>query len=171
MSKGKKLPINRLNRFYSQEDFSYEESLGMEYINGDINFTFVLYQVNRSQTDNNDIYGEADESNIIFLPPVEVNGLILLEDSEISKYEGGPKIQETGNLILGVYDTHLKELEVDIRNGDYIGYAYNSDNLMYYSVFNDGRNNIENSKTIGGFKSLYRTISCAPVDMDEFRGE
>ena len=40
-------PITRINKFFSEEDFNLEISMGREAIEGDGNFTVVLYRVDR----------------------------------------------------------------------------------------------------------------------------
>ena len=65
---------------------------------------------------------------------------------------------------------HLEELSIDIRYGDYIGYAETEDRVRYYNVVNDGKVTSDNAHTIGGYKAFYRTLVCSPVQEDEFKG-
>ena len=37
----KKIPIKRLNKFFSKEDFNLNIDMGKEYVDGDLNFTLV----------------------------------------------------------------------------------------------------------------------------------
>ena len=41
MSTPKKIPINRVNKFFSNEDFDLDISMGREAIEGDGNFTVI----------------------------------------------------------------------------------------------------------------------------------
>jgi hypothetical protein len=41
-----------------------------------MNFTVILYRIDRYKTRNDDVYGEALEGGINFLAPVEVKGLV-----------------------------------------------------------------------------------------------
>lgn len=47
----KKTPITRINKFFSEEDFNLEISMGREAIEGDGNFTVILYRVDRNTTE------------------------------------------------------------------------------------------------------------------------
>ena len=58
------VPITRLNKFFGAEDFSLDVGMGKEWLHGDMNFTLVLYRVDKSKTDNDDIYGEATQDSI-----------------------------------------------------------------------------------------------------------
>ena len=49
MSK-KRVPITRVNKFFADEDFRLQEAMGMEYLHGNLNFTLVLYSVDRSKS-------------------------------------------------------------------------------------------------------------------------
>ena len=57
----KRIPITRVNKFFGDEDFRLHESLGMEYLSGNLNFTLVLFRVDRSKSNVDDVYGEATE--------------------------------------------------------------------------------------------------------------
>jgi hypothetical protein len=51
---GKIVPITRLNKFFGAEDFNLDVNMGKEWLHGDMNFTLVLYRVDKSKTDNDD---------------------------------------------------------------------------------------------------------------------
>jgi hypothetical protein len=74
-----KVPITRLNKFFSEEDFNLEIEMGMEWQLGDMNFTVVLYRVDRQKTNTDDVYGEALSSGIQFLTPIEIKGLVKID--------------------------------------------------------------------------------------------
>ena len=46
-----KLPITRLNKFFSQSDFDLQVLIGKEYLHGDLNMKLVLYRVDKEITD------------------------------------------------------------------------------------------------------------------------
>jgi hypothetical protein len=98
-----KVPITRLNKFFSDQDFDLDISMGMEWLHGDMNFTLVLYRINRQKTNNDDVYGEALKGGIQFLPPVEFKGLVKIETPTNVDY-GSTKLQqlEPGNLSVSV---------------------------------------------------------------------
>ena len=67
----KRVPINRNNLFYSDESFNYELEIGKNYVEQDMNQTLVLYSVDNSSTNINNIYGETKTNQVRFKPPVE----------------------------------------------------------------------------------------------------
>ena len=77
---------------------------------------------------------------------------------------------ESGNLTISVYKKELEQLGIDIKYGDYIGYPETEDFTRYFTVSNDGRVVGDNTHTILGYKSFYRTITCVPTSENEFKG-
>ncbi len=65
-----RVPITRLNKFFSRTDYDLEISLGQEWLS-DLNFTLVLYRIDRLKTKTDDVYGETLSDGIKYLPPVE----------------------------------------------------------------------------------------------------
>ena len=166
-----KLPITRLSKFISQDDFDINIQMGQEYLHGDINFKLVLYRVDREKTSIDDVYAEVGMDEIKYFPPMEFNALVKIEEPKNSTYKTGLlRYNEPGNMILSVYIKHLSELGVDIRYGDYIGYPESETRTRYYTVTNDGKVTSDNKHSMWGFKPHYRTITCAPVQDKSFRG-
>lgn len=171
MSSKKRLPINRMGKFYDYLDFGLENDMAREYIEGDINFTVILFRVDRIKSQTDDVYGESDSEEIRFHPPVELKVRPNLEEAQNNSYsEGYGRYEDYGNLIFTVFEDQLKELGVDISYGDYIGYPDKEDNIKYFTVSDDGKINSDNQKTRVGYKSYYRKITCVTADEDEFNG-
>jgi len=166
-----KVPITRLNKFFSEQDFDLDISMGEEWLVGDMNFILVLYRVDRQRTNNDDVYGEALEDTIQYLPPVEFRGYVQIEAPTNADY-GSSKLSQTepGNIKIGVYQNELDNLSVEIAYGDYIGYYETESKVRYYSVVNDGRVVSDNKHTYGGYKPFYRSIIGAPVNNNKFNG-
>jgi hypothetical protein len=166
-----RVPITRLNKFFAEQDFNLELAMGEEWLLGDMNFTLVLYRVDRQKTNSDDVYGEALSDSIQYLPPVEFKGYVKVE-APTNADMGSSKIYQTepGNLIVSVYQKSLDELSVDINLGDYLGYYETETRVRYYSVVDDGRVVSDNKHTYGGYKPYYRTIIAAPANENEFRG-
>jgi hypothetical protein len=165
------VPISRLGKFFGSEDFDLEIGMGQEWLIGDMNFTCVLYKVDRNKTPIDDVYGETLTDGINFLPPVEFNAYVGIASPE-NKMVGSTRIDqlEPGNITMSVYLKTLDDLNIDIDFGDYIGY-YDTENFVrYYTVVNDGRVTSDLKHTYKGFKPFYKTIIAAPVGPNEFRG-
>ena len=136
-----------------------------------MNFTLVLYRVDRLKTKTDDVYGETISDGIKFLPPVEFKGYVQIMAPE-NKNLGNTKLNqfEPGNMKLSVYQKHLDELGIDISFGDYIGYYETENRVRYYTVNNDGRVVSDNKHNYAGTRPYYRTIMASAVVDNEFRG-
>lgn len=172
MDNKKITPITRINKFFSEEDFNLEISMGREAIEGDGNFTVILYRVNRDMSEYDGLYGEASKDGIRFYPPVELKVIPIMAAPENKTYNknGGLRYLQDGNLTFGIYDSQLSELDTTLSYGDYIGYPVTETEIRYFSVVNDGVKNYDNKHTIMGYKGAFRTVECATVDANEFRG-
>ena len=166
-----KLPITRLSKFFSQDDFDINIQMGQEYLHGDLNMKLVLYRVDRIKTDTDSVYAEVGKDEIKFFPPVEFNALVKIDEPKNTTYKNGVmRYLEPGNLTLSVYINHLQELGIDIKYGDFVGYPDSEDRLRYYTVSNDGKVTSDNKHKMFGYKPHYRTITCVPAQETEFRG-
>jgi len=166
-----KLPITRMTKFFSNEDFDLQIQMGEEYLHGDLNMKLVLYRVDREKTENDDVYAEVGKDNVKYLSPVEFNALVKIDEPKNSTYKGGTiRYLEPGNLVISVYLKHLEELKIEIKYGDYIGYPESETRVRYYTVSNDGRVVSDNKHNLFGYKPYYRTITCVPTQENEFRG-
>jgi hypothetical protein len=166
-----KLPITRLSKFFSEDDFDLNVQMGQEYLHGDLNMKLVLYQVDRTRTETDDVYGEVGKDEIKTLPPVEFNGLVRIVEAENKAYKTGLlRYLEPGNMIISVYIKQLEDLNITIKFGDYIGYPESDNRVRYYTVANDGRVVADGKHKMFGFKPHYRTIICVPTQENEFRG-
>jgi hypothetical protein len=173
MSRARIIPINRNAKFFSRDDFDLEINMGREAIEDDGNFTIILYRVDRTLTSSDDVYGESTMDGIRFLPPVELRIVPILNEAENKAYNSGSgslRYLQDGQLTFGIYDAQLAEMDVELSFGDYVGYAVNESEMRYFSIVNDGRKNYDNKHTILGYKGAFRTVLCAPIDYNEFRG-
>jgi len=163
-----KMPITRIGKFFDANDFELDTAIGAEWLYGDMNFTVVLYRIDRMKTKTDDVYGEALKDGIKFLPPIEYVQIMAPENKLI----GGNKINqvEPGNMRFSTYQRQLDELDVDIQFGDYLGYYETEDRIRYYVVNNDGRVVSDNKHNYAGYKPYYRTIMASAVIDNEFRG-
>ena len=167
----KLVPITRLGKFFGGEDFDLDIGMGQEWLEGDMNFTIVLYRIDRYKTKKDNVYGEVVEDGVQFMAPVELKGLVQVM-APVNKFYGNSKveIQEPGSMKFSVYQKQLDDLGVEIWMGDYIGYYETEDRVRYYSVSDDGYVKSDNKHTYGGYKPFYRTITATWVSENEFRG-
>ena len=167
----KLVPITRLGKFFGGEDYALDVSMGSEWLEGDMNFTVVLYRIDRYKTRIDDVYGESPEGGIQFLAPVELKGYVQIL-SPTGMRLGNSRIEqdEPGNMRFSIYQSYLDELGVDIAYGDYLGYYETESRVRYYVVNNDGRVTSDNKHTYAGYKPFYRSIIASAVMNNEFRG-
>lgn len=175
MAKNKITPIKRVNKFFSFEDFNIDVEMGREALEGDNNLSVVLFRVDRINTQSVDIYGEARKNDIRYLPPVELPVATLnIDETENMAYNsasGSMRYKQRGKLTFNIYSQTLSELDVELSFGDFIGYSINETSMVYYSIVNDGLLNIDNAKTMMGYKGYFRTVVCAAVEENEFSGK
>lgn len=171
----RRIPINRNNLFYSEESFAFETEIGKNYLEQDVNQYVVLYQVDLEKTNLDALYGESKSGAVRFKTPIELHVLYTIEQGELQSYDKTKNLGtyiKGGKLRFGVFQATLDELDCDIKVGDYIGVVVDNNEfkMQYYTVTNDGRNNFDNAHTTFGYKSAYRSIECAYVDVNEFNG-
>ena len=85
------VPITRLGKFFGGEDYSLEIDMGQEWLEGDMNFTIVLYRIDRYKTKTDDVYGEVLEDGIQFMAPIELKGLVQVMAPTV-KFIGNSKV-------------------------------------------------------------------------------
>ena len=167
----KLVPITRLGKFFGGEDLALDINMGSEWLEGDMNFTVILYRVDRYKTKTDDVYGEVVQDGQKFLPPIELKGYVRIVAPTNFKL-GNSKVrqEEPGNMNFSVYQKYLDDLQVDIIFGDYLAYFEKEDRVRYYSVVDDGRVVSDNKHNYGGVKPFYRTIVATPVSQNELNG-
>ena len=167
----KLVPITRLGMFFGGEDYDLDIGMGQEWLEGDMNFTIVLYRIDRYKTKKDNVYGEVVEDGIQFMAPIELKGLVQVM-APVNKLYGNSKveIQEPGNMKFSIYQKTLDDVGIEIFMGDYIGYYETEDRVRYYSVSDDGYVRSDNKHTYGGYKPFYRTVTATFVSENEFRG-
>jgi hypothetical protein len=167
----KLVPITRLGKFFGGEDYALDIGMGEEWLLGDMNFTVVLYRIDRQKTKTDDVYGEVLEDGIQFMAPVELKGLVQIM-APTNKLLGNSKIKqdEPGNMKFSIYQKTLDDMQVNIFMGDYIGYYETEDRVRYYTVIDDGIVKSDNKHTYAGYKPFYRTVTATWVSENEFRG-
>lgn len=171
-NKIKKVPINRNNLFYSEELFKFHTELGKSYIEQFMNQTVVLYSVDLSETNVNNIYGETETNKIKFKTPVEFHCVYELEEPELKSYDTTKNIgtyMKFGKLKVGVYQETLNELGIEPKVGDYIGVQITEKQMIYFSIgfINP---NVHNAGTMYGVRNNWVQYNCFYVDEAEFNG-
>ena len=168
-SKKLHLPNTRLNKWFTEEDYNLEVELGREWLEGDLNIIVVLFRIDLNKTIVDDLYGEAKAHEKHYHPPVELRVKIDIDESttsydvlKVSSRESQPK------LIFSIFTQQLEEKNTEVSRGDIIGYNDGVKGVRYFEVFDANYTNISNNRTIMGYKSYWRKISCIMIDKDVF---
>lgn len=149
--------------FFGDKERSFFENAGKEIVNQILQESFLLYRIDYKRTKTHDLYGESKTK--VWLPSVEVYGRINVEVEDPSYLVKGGIIKKGfGRLNADVYTSHLDELGVTIRMGDFIYHKGN-----YYEIIDDGSANIANENMFGGDKLFYISIKGVEVNSDVFK--
>ena len=172
MERKTRIPNTRLNRFYDEEDFRLELDMATDLIEGDMNFTVVLFRIDRENTQVDDVYWESNSRDVRFKAPVELKVILDLENGENKSYSpnGNLRYQDYGTLEFTVLQKQLDEKNVEISYGDVIGYSDRENNFKYFTVFDDDTINTDNPSTHFGYSGYFRRIKCTNVDPNVFNG-
>lgn len=172
MERKTRIPNTRLNRFYDEEDFQLELDMATELIEGDMNFTVVLFRIDRVNTQMDDVYMESNSSDIRFRAPVELKVILNLASGENKSYSpnGNLRYKDYGNLEFTVLQKQLDEKNVEINYGDIVGYSDKQNNFKYFTVFDNNTINSDNPSTQFGYSGYFRKVKCTNVDPNIFNG-
>lgn len=160
--------------FFSKSDFDLEMEIARGYMEEDMNQTIILFEVDLSKTNVNDIYNEASKKNIRFKTPIELTVRYEITNAEMRSYDKSSNkgvYSKPGILDFTILNSTLEEVNRDIKRGDYIGVQITPEEILYFTVFDDGKvASYSNANTLYGVKPFYRQIKCNYVDPSEFEG-
>jgi hypothetical protein len=168
-------PINRVNKFFSESDFQLETDFGKEALEGDMNLRVVLYRVDRTKTQVMDRYGEADEDQINYHEPIDLPvatyKINATENKAYNAAGGTLRYAQNGQLVFKVFNKTLKELNIELTYGDFIGFDIDENTRIFYAIVDNGLKNFDNQHSLMGYKGYYMTVTCAAIDNNEFSGK
>lgn len=167
-----KIPITRLNKYYTDIDFKMDLEAARDIVEGDGNFTIILYRIDHVNTNSDDIYGESNINEIRYLSPVELKVIVTLEpaNKKSANPNGTLRTETYGNLIFSVIEEQLIEKQVDISYGDIVGYPDRENNIKYFSVSDPNYVNTASEQMFFGYKPYFREVVCVTINDDEFNG-
>ena len=150
--------------FFGDAEQRFFQDAGREITEKILLESFILYRINLNKTRTHKLYGESKFKS--YLEPTEVFGLINVEVEKPSYAAGEGLIKKGfGEFKAQVYLSHLEELKVQIRMGDYVYHKGN-----YYEITDDGSSNMGNKFAYGGDRFFYIDISAVRVTKDKFEG-
>lgn len=167
------IPIKTNTKFFSKEDYDFEVSLILEYLENDVQQSVVLYEVDLEKTNMNAVYKETQNGGIRFKTPKELTCLYEIEEAETRTFDKKTNTgiySINGKLKIEVLQYTLDEQKCEIKRGDYIGVVVEPTKMVYFTVVDDGKVNHDNRHLLLGMKPVWRSIVCAPVDKNEFDG-
>lgn len=161
----KEMDVNKkgIQLFFGEKERQLLDGLGREIVNDILLESFLLYRIDYRTTKTHKVYGEAKQKN--YETPVEIFGRVTVESDSPSYFAPGGLIREgLGKFTAHVYLSHLQELDVTIRMGDFIYHKGN-----YYEIIDNGIANINNKYAFGSDKFFYITIKGVEVNSDVFQ--
>ena len=162
------LENERYGLFMTQNSFDLDVMYGRNFLETDNVQYVILHKINILESKTHSLYGQSKAKDKKFLTPVKLNVMVNVEESKQDYYGGNQGIvrDDTGNLVFGIYLKELEEKNVEIVRGDIIEYNLSGEKKRYYEVENANMIPDTMSKTIGGFATYYRKITCVPVKSD-----
>ena len=160
---------NRMGMFMNNDSFDLDVMYGRNYLQTDNAQTVKIHKINIIETKSNSFYGQAKTKDKKFMAPVELSVMIGVADGKqeyLGNNSGGITRDDTGPIKFGIYLKELEEKNFEIDRGDIIEYNMSGEKKRYYEV--ESANNVtdETAKTIGGFKSYWKSITGIPVKED-----
>lgn len=163
--KAKDIDVSKkgIDLFFGEKERRFMENTGREMVHDILKESFLLFKVDLIATKTHKLYGEAKKKR--WLKEVEIFGRINVEAVDPKYMAPGGIIQKgLGNITAEVYMSHLSELNVNVRIGDFMYHKGH-----YYEVVDDGSANISNEHAFGGDKLFYITIKGVRVKDDAFK--
>jgi hypothetical protein len=161
--------------FMKSEDIAFLTNVGREISERWLQESFILYRIDLSKTQFDDLYGESILKS--YKDPIEIFGRLNIDNQDPSfQTSGGIVKRNAGTMTAHVYLTHLEELgllerregqyvHLDLSIGDYIYFKG-----QYFEIKDDGFSQLGNKYAYGGDRRFYISIRAIEVDEDRFRG-
>lgn len=162
------LESSRYGLFMSDNSFDLDIMYGRHFLDTDNVQEMTLYRINILNTKSHNLYGQSKPADKQFMTPIVIKGMITIELNEQKTYgaDAGVVRDDTGLLRAGIYLKELEEKNTEINRGDIIMYNASGTKNRYYEVTDANNVTDVTKKTIGGFKSYYKSIVATPVKED-----
>lgn len=163
------LETNRYGLFMNENSFNLDVMYGREFLKSDNVQEITLYRINIIETKTHKLYGQSKASDKKFMLPITLSVMVNIEDGEQKSYgnaDAGITRDDTGSLRIGIYLDELNEKNTEINRGDILMYNMSGTKNRYYEVMSANNVTDTSKKTIGGFKSYYKTVIATPVKED-----
>src|ERR1035437_256650 len=133
-----------IDLFFGEKERKFLDAVGKELVVGILKESFIYYRVDYKKTRTHSLYGESKKK--VYEPEVEIFGRINVESEAPSYMAPGGLIKKGfGKLTANIFTTHLEELQVKIRMGDFMYFSGH-----YYEIVDDGSSNINNENKYAG---------------------
>ena len=166
-------PVTRNNLFYSERDFAMEQEILCDYLEEDLNQTVVVYEVDRTRT-NNDAVTKDSYKGIRFKTPKELPCMYQIEGSQMKSYDSASSngaYSLSGALTCYIPTEMFVKYNCDIKRGDYLGVQIDTNRMAYFVVNDDGKVNTANTSFMGALRPIGRIVKASPVTDTEFNGK
>lgn len=149
--------------FFGEKERRFFDLAGREITMNILQESFILYRMDLKNTKTHSLYGEAKKK--LYLTPVEIFGRINVESNSPDYLAPGGIIRKGfGKLTADIYNSHLEDLKVKIKMGDFLYHKGH-----YYEIIDDGSSNIANEYAYAGDRLFYIKIEAVRVPSDVFQ--
>jgi hypothetical protein len=171
MDRRDRIADTRLNLFYDEQTMNFDLDIAQDLLETDSNIRLVLYRVDHTSTQIDDVYGESKYGEVLYKPPIELIVIPTLLPSITQTYNknnGSLRAESFGNLEFTVLERELTKKSADITYGDIIGYAV--DGLMTYFSVSNPNYLTSSTQILYGKTTFYRRVKCVVIDKNDFNG-
>ena len=109
------VPITRNSLFYDARAMEFDIDAGKDYVEQDMGQRVILYSVDMSKTQSDALYGEANASQIVCRPPIEVPCVYNIEEPELKSFDKTKNLgtyNKVGKMTFSYYKKTEEELEM-----------------------------------------------------------
>lgn len=154
--------------FYNEKDYQSDLMYSREFSNQDAIAKIILYRIDTVQTKTSNIYGEAKAKNKKFLPPIDLNVTMIIDDISNSFMSKNGINRENINLLkFGVFQDEMEEKSVSINRGDFLKY-FDGEKYRIFEITKVS--NINSNNSMYGYKPFFieveSTMSLSNVILD-----
>jgi len=161
------LENDRFGLFLNDSSFDLDVDLGREYLKSDVKYIVKIHKINVIESKSHKLYGQAKPADKKFFPPVKLNALVEIGDSEQKNYtDGGAVRDDISSIIVKVYLKELKEKNIEIDRGDIIEYNMSGERARYFEVENAQNVTDVTSQTIANMRPYWKRITGVPIKED-----
>jgi hypothetical protein len=116
------MSLPRVFAYYGPEDLNLDLQFSRQFWEGDVRYSCVLYRLDATRTQVDDVYGETLAEAKVFFPPVEVTIVPNIQAVVNSYVVPGGLAKQVANVHVGFYYAELIDKACRPHSGDFMRY-------------------------------------------------